>query len=185
MIATLRPLTYEDLLELPDDGNRYEIINGELIVTPAPIANHQRVLLRLIRLLDDFTAKHGSGELFVGPFDVRLGPHDVVEPDLLVIGSARGRVPGSQNTFDGPPDLVVEIISPSSRQTDLVRKMTLYARAGVREYWIADPGQRTLVINALQGETYVPIQPYDAGWLSSRELIGLRVDPAAIFAELD
>ena len=81
--------------------------------------------------------------------------------------------------------LVVEVISPSSRQSDRVKKMALYARAGVLEYWIADPGQRTLVINVLEGKTYVPIQPDDDGGFSSRALPGLRVDPATIFAAMD
>jgi Uma2 family endonuclease len=185
MIATLRPLTYGDLLAMPDDGQRYEIIGGELIVTPAPMARHQRVLLRLIRLLDDFLQSHDSGELFVAPFDIVLGPNDVVEPDLLIIASDSGRVAGDQNTFKGAPTLVVEILSPSSRRTDLVRKMALYARSEVAEYWIADPEQRTLFILVLEGAAYRQLQPESDGRLASRALPGLRFDPAAIFAGID
>ena len=113
-MATLRPLTHDDLLSPPDDGNRYEIINGEMVMNPAPLATHQRVLLRLTRLLDRFLKEGGAGELFIAPFDVVLGPNDVVQPDLLVISTRQGRVPGAQNAFQGPPNLVVEIVSPSS-----------------------------------------------------------------------
>ena len=185
MIATLRPLTYDDLLEMPDDGKRYEIIGGELVVTPSPTANHQRVLFQLIRLLDAFVLEHGGGELFFAPFDVQLGYYDIVEPDLVFIATEQGRVPGGHHKFEGSPVLVVEVISPSSRQKDRVKKMVLYARSGVMEYWIADPEQRTLIINVLEGDTYQPIRPDADGRYSSRVLRGLRVDPSNIFAKLD
>ena len=185
MIATLRPLTYDDLRDMPDDGQRYEIIGGELIATPSPTANHQRVLLQLIRLLDAFVLNHGGGELFFAPFDVHLGYHDIVEPDLLFIAADQGHVPGEHHTFDGSPVLVVEVISPSSRQTDRVKKMALYVRSGVQEYWLADPERRVLVVNVLEGQTYVPVSPDADGWLTSRTLPGLRIDPTTVFARLD
>src|SRR5436853_7432394 len=122
MTTTLRPLIYGDLREMPDDGQRYEIINGELIVNPAPIADHQRVLLQVILLIEEFVRNQRIGELFVAPFNIQIGPHDIVQADLVFIAAERGRVPGTQNTFEGAPDLVVEIMSPSSRRTDLVRK---------------------------------------------------------------
>jgi Uma2 family endonuclease len=185
MIATLRPLTYDDLLEMPDDGKRYEIIGGELIVTPAPSWNHQRVLGEIYRLVDDFARQTGEGKVVFAPFDVVLGPHDIVEPDLVFMASAQGALPGEQHFFKGAPHLLVEVISPSSRHSDTAKKLALYARAGVLEYWIADPEQNTLVINVLEGETYLPVRPDADGWYSSRVLRGLRVDPSNIFAELD
>jgi Uma2 family endonuclease len=185
MIATLRPLTYDDLLDMPDDGQRYEIIGGELVVTPAPTANHQRVLFQLVRLLDAFVLENGGGELFFAPFDVQLGFHDIVEPDLLFIGSEQGRVPGEHHKFEGSPLLVVEVTSPSSRQTDRVKKMVLYARSGVLEYWIADPELRMLVVNVLESGTYVQVSPDAEGWLTSHALNGLRFDPTTVFAGLE
>jgi Uma2 family endonuclease len=185
MIATLRPLTYDDLLEMPDDGQRYEIIDGELIVSPAPIANHQRVLKRLVRVFDDFANETGQGEVFFAPFDVQLGYHDVVEPDLVFIATEQGRIPGQHHKFEGSPVLVAEVISPSSRQTDRVRKMALYARSGVLEYWIADPEERTLVVNILEGQSYVPVSPDTEGRIASLALPGLRVDPATVFTGLE
>jgi Uma2 family endonuclease len=185
VITALRPLTYDDLLQMPDDGQRYEVIGGELVVTPSATANHQRVLFQLIRLLDAFVLEHGGGELFFAPFDVQLGYHDIVEPDLVFIATEQGRVPGQHHKFEGSPVLVVEVVSPSSRQTDRVKKMALYARSGVLEYWIADPEQRTLVVNGLQGQTYVSVAPDTEGLLVSRALSGLRVAPATIFAALE
>jgi Uma2 family endonuclease len=185
MIATLRPLTYDDLLEMPDDGQRYEVIGGELVVTPSPSWNHQRVLGEIYRLVDDFARQSGEGEVVFAPFDVVLGPHDIVEPDLVFIATEQGRVPGQHHKFDGSPVLVVEVVSPSSRQTDRVKKMALYARSGVLEYWIVDPEQRTLVVNVLEGQTYVPVAPDTEGLFVSRALPGLRIDPGTIFAALE
>lgn len=185
MIATLRPLTYDDLRDMPDDGQRYEIIGGELIVNPAPASGHQRVLGELYRLIHGYVRRYDAGEVFFAPFDVLLGRNDAVEPDLVFLSVARPRVPNDENSIDYAPDLVVEVISPSSRQTDRVKKMALYARAGVPEYWIADPQRRILIVNVREGENYVPISPDAEGWLASRALPGLRIDPAIIFAVLD
>lgn len=184
MVTQLRPLTYDDLQDMPDDGQRYEIIGGELVVTPAPTSGHQRVLLRLIRLLDDYAREFAAGELFLAPFDVRLGHFDAVQPDLIFISAARSRIPDEANAIDYPPHLVVEVLSSSSRITDLVRKMALYARSCIPEYWIADPDRRTLTINVLEGEEYRAIDPDNEGFLSSRVLPGLHVDLVAVFAGL-
>ena len=185
MIATLRPLTHEDLVSLPDDGNRYEIINGELIVTPAPLVRHQRVVVNLTVLLALFLTQNSTGEVLVAPFDVVLGPNDVVQPDLLVIGSEQGRLKDSQNAFEGPPRLVVESLSPSSQLTDLVRKMALYAGSGVPEYWIVDPERQEIAINVLAGRVYVPVAQDEFGATASQVLPGLRLDPIEVFADLD
>ena len=130
-------------------------------------------------------ANPAKGEVVFAPFDVVLGPHDIVEPDLVFIAAEQGRVPGQHHKFEGSPVLVAEVISPTSRQTDRVKKMALYARSGVLEYWITDPEQRTLVLNVLEGQTFVPIAPDTEGLFVSRALPGLRVDPTTIFAALE
>jgi Uma2 family endonuclease len=185
MIATLRPLTYDDLVDMPDDGQRYEIIGGVLLVNPAPTWNHQRVAGELYRLISDFARQTGEGTVVFAPFDVVLGAHDIVKPDLLLIASEQGHIPGDHDKFEGPPDLVVEVSSPISLRIELVRKSALYARCGVPEYWIADPERRRMVIYNLQDKQYVPIESDDDGWLASRVFPGLRVDPSEVFFGLD
>jgi Uma2 family endonuclease len=184
-LAYERPLTYDDLLQMPDDGERREIINGELIVNPAPTFDHQRVFLRLSHILDAYADATGAGEVVPAPIDVLLGRHDVVQPDLLFLLATRPRARGNENSIDYPPDLAVEIISPSSRGTDRGKKMALYARSGVPEYWIVDPDRRTLAIYVLHGDDYQVVDPDADGLLTSRVLPGLRVDPAEVFARLD
>jgi Uma2 family endonuclease len=185
MVATLRPLTYDDLQEMPDDGFRYEIIDGELIVNPAPTGGHQRIFLRLGRLLDDYAREFQAGDVFLAPFDVQFSRFDAVQPDIVFISAAHPRVSNEDNSIDFTPELVVEIISPSSRRNDRIRKMALYARSGVPEYWIVDPERRLFSIHALAGDHYLEVEPDAEGGLSSRVLPGLRIDPAAVFAVLD
>lgn len=183
MCAMQRPVTYDDLLELHDDGMRREVLGGELIVTPAPTAAHQRVLGRLYRIVDDVAQEHG-GEAFFAPFDVLLGHYNVVQPDLVYVSPQRSLVPGDQHMIDYPPDLVVEVVSPGTGSIDRVRKMALYASAGVPEYWIADPRRKTFVINVLRGEEYVAVVPDENGVVASSVLPGLRIDVVRLFAGL-
>lgn len=131
-------LTYEDYCLLPNDGKRYEIIDGELFVTPAPRFAHQRVVTRLVRYLSVFVDDHGLGEVLVSPFDVVFSQFDVVEPDVLYISKARAAVLTEKNV-QGAPDLVIEVLSPTTAKTDRTIKLKLYARFGVAEYWIVDP----------------------------------------------
>jgi Uma2 family endonuclease len=185
MITALRPLTYEDLLDMPDDGQRYEIIDGELIFTPAPAIKHQRVLRALVRILGAFSYETGRSELILPPFDLVLGPYDVVKPDLLLIVPRHPRNSGDDNKFEGSPESVVEVGSPHSLRIELVRKSVLYARCAVPEYWIADPERRRMVINILQDKEYIPAEPDADGWLTSRVFPELRVNPAEVFSGLD
>jgi Uma2 family endonuclease len=131
-------LTYDDFCLLPNDGKRYEIIDGELLVTPAPISLHQRVVTQLTMELAHFVKRHRLGEVFVSPFDVVFSRYDVVEPDILFISKARASVLTEKNV-QGAPDLVIEVLSESTRDIDRTTKLKLYARYGVAEYWIIDP----------------------------------------------
>lgn len=119
---------------MPDDGNRYELIEGEIVVSPSPRSRHQVVCARLFRLLDD-RCPDPLMVLFA-PLDVVLEEHSVVEPDLIVFD----RDELGDRGLDTPPLLAIEILSPSTRGRDLVRKKRLYERTGVPSYWIVDPG---------------------------------------------
>lgn len=185
MITTQRPLTYDDLRLMPDDGKRREVIGGELIVNPAPRREHQEVVANLDWMLQTFLRARDVGRAYTHPVDVYLGRHDIVQPDLVVIRQERLRIYQPEGVVTEPPDVVIEILSPSTRGIDQVRKMALYARSGVPEYWIADPEQRRLILHCLEGEEYVAVTPNPDGSLASRILPGLLIDPADVFANLD
>ena len=177
-----RPLTYDDLCQMPADGNRYEIIDGGLLVSPTPSRKHQKLSGWLHLLVGPHVRANGMGEVYYAPVDVRLGPNDIVQPDLLFIRRDRLDI-YRNNPVEGPPDLVVEIPSPSNRSDDLVRKAGLYERAGVREYWVADPEEPSLRIFVLRNGRYDEILPAN-GFLRSTVLPDLVIDLAALFADL-
>ncbi|EQD79034.1 protein containing DUF820 [mine drainage metagenome] len=129
--------SYGHLRELPDDGNRYEIGSGELLVTPAPGTRHQAIVGNLFDLLRR-AALHGHGKVFVAPVDVVFSPHDVLEPDLVFVSSGNLPIVKEPN-IEGAPDLVVEVLSASTRERDLSAKLHIYSRYGVRYYWAVDP----------------------------------------------
>ena len=137
--------TYKDYCATPDD-ERYELLNGTLMMVPAPNRKHQWVLGRLHSELDRFTQEHGLGEVYLAPFDVVLSDTDVVQPDLLFISRARAHIVTEQNVR-GAPDLVIEILSPSTAERDLGYKHELYGRHGVLEYWIVDPMAETVAVH--------------------------------------
>jgi Uma2 family endonuclease len=139
--------TYEDLFSLPEDGKRYEIIDGVLYVLPSVGWAHASVVMKLLTVLLPI-AKNLGGQWLTAPLDVFVAGGDPVQPDLLLMlpgGAARTVMRG----IEGPPDLVIEVVTPTNRVHDLLTKRALYGRAGVREYWIVDAETRTLEILAL------------------------------------
>jgi len=136
-------LTYQDYLDLPDDGQRYEIIEGELYVSPAPNIKHQRVSARLTYVLTAHSVRDRLGEVFTAPIDVKFADPSTVQPDILYISRERQGIITEQN-IQGAPDLVIEIISPSSTRMDQEIKRDLYAKYGVRYYWLAHPQDQWL-----------------------------------------
>jgi Uma2 family endonuclease len=131
-------LTYDDFVHFPDDGLRHELIDGEHYVTASPNLRHQRILSTLYYLIRSRIETHPVGEVFLSPLDVVFSRFDVVEPDLLYVSRERAHILTPHNV-QGTPDLVIEIGSPSTRQRDDTVKRQLYERAGVPEYWFADP----------------------------------------------
>lgn len=125
--------TVDDLDDLPDDGLRYELVDGVLLVSPAPSATHQRAVMQLFRLLDP--AVPADLELFVAPFDFRPSRIRSVQPDLMVVDRADVQEDGVSR----PPLLVVEVMSPGSRVTDRATKRLFYEESGVAAYWMVDP----------------------------------------------
>jgi len=146
-------LTYEDYCALPDDGLRYEILEGELSVTPSPSRSHQEFAANLLVVLKQFVTAHGLGTVFMAPFDVILEKTSVVVPDLCFVGRERLEVV-TERAVEGAPDLIVEILSPGTARRDRGEKAQLYARHGVRHYWLADPDARVLETLELDAGRY-------------------------------
>jgi len=183
MATTARLLTYDDYAALPDEGKRYELIGGELWEMPSPSWNHQMVLSRLNKVLDRFVSARELGAVVFAPFDIRLSPNVVVQPDIVYVSTGRLASVAPQFLM-GAPDLLVEVLSPSTRDRDLGVKLRLYADARVREVWFADLEPPDLRILAMGDDgDYVPVPPV-GGAVQSVVLPGLRVDIAALFTGL-
>ena len=129
---------YSDYLLLADNEKRYEILEGELLMSPSPNAMHQIVLLNLATILKLFVEKNDLGKIFIAPLDVVLSKFDVVQPDITFISKQRYHIVKSTH-LEGAPDLVVEIISPGSAKRDRIIKRKIYALHGVKEYWLVHP----------------------------------------------
>ena len=150
-LGAIQRLTYADYALIPDDGRRHEILDGQHVVSPAPTTVHQRLVLDLAAELHYHARRHRLGEVFVAPFDVILAEHDVVQPDVCFVSAERGHIVDAKNC-KGVPDLMVEVLSPKTKRVDLVVKRTSYERAGVAEYWIADPEARTIDVLRLSAD---------------------------------
>ncbi|WP_447975037.1 Uma2 family endonuclease [Nitrospira sp. Kam-Ns4a] len=144
--------TYQDYLQLPED-RRYEIIEGDLFMVPAPVPYHQQVSRNLGYCLHGFVSDRGLGEVFYAPCDLLLSETDVVQPDLFYISEAQRSIITDKN-IQGAPELVIEILSPATAERDRGVKQKLYARAGVAEYWLVDTDAKTIEVLALREGQY-------------------------------
>ncbi len=152
--------TYEDYCRLPEDGWIYEIIEGELLMSPAPLTRHQRCKLRLVYAMYDFAQEHNVGEILDAPIDVMLpGLASPVQPDIVFVAKANARIV-KEERIEGVPDLMVEVLSPWNWMIDRHKKFALYAKAGVREYWIVDPKARIIEIFVLKQGAFQLVGKY-------------------------
>ncbi len=169
-----------DLADLPDDGRRYEIIGGELFDTPSSSSKHQLVSSRLQRLIGSILHERLTGEILSAPLNVVFSMYDVFVPDLLVVLNDQADIV-TEAHIAGPPALVIEIISPSSRATDRVRKSATYATYRVPEYWIVDPDNQTILAQTLVDGVYQPIESDDE-LVHSKSVPGLFIESGKVFA---
>ncbi len=174
-------LTAADWLAFPDDGQRYEVVDGELYVTPPPATRHQVVCSELGFLLQLHLRASRLGQLIHGPVGVRSADDVVVEPDLVVVLAANtGRI--RKEWVLAPPDLVVEVLSPGTARRDLVVKRELYERGGVAEYWVVDPEANQVEVLVLEGGRYRTLATFGrAETLRSALLPGLELPLAEAF----
>ena len=186
-VATTQPavkLTYEDYRATPAD-KRYELLDGQLIMVPAPNLDHQRVQLELAAQLHRFIRDRALGELFIPACDVLLSDNDVVQPDLLFVSREREHLLSGGQNVRGAPDLVVEILSPGTARRDRGQKRALYGRHGVTEYWLVDPVAETIRIHRLQGKNLIPTRTFGREeTLRSPLLSGLELHLDDIFPPL-
>ena len=141
MPDTTRTWTREMVLALPDDGNRYELFDGELLVTPAPAGPHQVALMRLFKLIAPYVDAERLGETLVSPADLRLGGDQLSQPDLFVVPFLP---PGLDWAEFPDPILIVEVLSPSTARADRTVKRRRFQRSGIPEYWIVDLDARVV-----------------------------------------
>ncbi len=173
--------TYEDYLHL-EDGKRYEVINGRLYEMPAPTPLHQIISRNLEFLMWSFIQKRGAGQILDAPIDVVLGDRYVLQPDIVFISKNRLGIIG-EKAIMGPPDLVVEIISPATVRRDTVVKKGIYERFGVKEYWIVYPEERAVEVWVLNDEGKYELFSVaeGEGKVRSKVLEGLEIDLKEVF----
>lgn len=168
--------------ELPDDGNRYEVVDGELLVTPAPRFDHQDAVARLWQLLDEYLHVVRAGHATISPADVELDPHTLVQPDVFVVKLVDGRRPKNWADLEGLL-LAVEILSPSSARADRTVKRRRYQREGIAEYWVVDVDAR-LIERWRPRDERPEILTGELIWQPAAAHDGLRIDLPAYFARV-
>ena len=186
MATTVRRLTFEDLELIPEEheGDRQELMDGALVVTPVPLIKHQIVSMNIIFALDRFVRDGGLGRVLHAPTGVRFAPDNLLIPDIVFVSQDRLYIIGPK-TIDAAPDLVLEILSPGTRRRDLDIKRALYARFGVQEYWIVDPDARTLSVLALASDKFQPVPGGEGSVITSRVLPGLTLALKDVFAGVE
>jgi Uma2 family endonuclease len=180
-----RRLTYDDFLLFPErDGLRHEIIDGVHYVTAAPNLRHQDLIGRLHLAIGNFLGIHpGIGRCFLSPVDVIFTIHDIVEPDLVFVAAEQAAILTEQN-IEGPPAIVVEVVSKSTRKRDERIKKELFDRGDVREYWIVDPDRSQVVVHRRNNAGFNALTPLTAGGgavLTSPLLPGFSLSMSELF----
>jgi Uma2 family endonuclease len=176
-------ITYEEYHELPETGPRYQLIDGELIMSPAPNTRHQEIVLLIASALLVFVKKSGLGRVFVSPIDVILSTFDVLQPDIIFISNARRKIIAPEG-IRGVPDLCIEVLSKKTRKIDLGVKKKLFAEHGVIEFWVVDPEENWIDVYHLQKDADSPVRRLDATATLATDLIpGFSLPLAEIFKD--
>ena len=175
------PLTVEEYRNLPETGARYQLIEGDLYIAPAPNRFHQDISRNLQGALDRYLEANPIGVLYNAPFAVYLTNTDVFQSDLFVVLNPNRSILTDAGV-EGPPDFVVEILSPKTRQLDLVNKKRVYARLGVKELWIIDPEPGTVAVHRFEQNQLDPVSVlYPSDTIASPLLPGFSIPVASIF----
>ena len=172
--------TYADYAQLPE-GAPYELIDGQLVMSPSPTTTHQRLVFQIARALGDHSDERSSGNVFISPIDVYLSDTDTVQPDVLFIAIDRRDIIEEQR-IHGAPDLVVEVFSPSTTHRDVGVKKRLYETHGVREYWTVDPETHAVEVHVNTEHGFDQhARVVESGTVSSALLDGFAIDLEDLF----
>lgn len=173
--------TYQDLLSTPDDRHRYEIFEGELIMTPSPNTAHQNAVGNILTNVSIYVNTHDLGKVYCAPLDVYFDEETVVEPDILFVSKERLHIIDEQKV-NGAPDLIVEVLSPSTAERDRGFKFKRYAHEGVKEYWIVDPKQKMIEVFMLGEKGFGLFGKYGGGdEVRSKVFSDLRFQAAEVW----
>jgi Uma2 family endonuclease len=176
-------VSFAELQRWPDDGRRYELYDGEVIVVPTPFPRHQRVAMHVGEILTEYERATG-GIAFHIPIDIVFSEFDVLQPDVVFFRKERRHLLDLMEVTQVPPDLAVEVLSRSTEKRDRGRKMEIFARFGVTEYWIVDPIANTLEIYSNTDSAFVLAGIYvERQEVTSPTLIGLQFNASRLFAE--
>jgi Uma2 family endonuclease len=181
--ALNHPISFADLQRMPDDGNRYELYDGELRVVPSPILRHQIVSVRLLEALLDYRRLHG-GLVIAAPFDIVLSEFNVLQPDLVYFAEASTKRLHPDEYVRFPPDLAIEVLSPSTAIHDRGRKRDLFARFALAELWIVDPWHELVEVSVLERGAYAEPRIVRSGAVESSTIPGLTLALAPLFEKL-
>jgi Uma2 family endonuclease len=176
-------VSYADLQRMPEDGNRYELYDGELYVVPSPLPFQQIVLQRFCLILHRYSQRRG-GLVFLAPFDIVLSDYNVVQPDLIYFGPQLARRIRPDEHVRFAPDLAIEVLSPSTAANDRGRKRNLMARYRVPEYWVVDPAAKRIDVSTGHGPAYGEPLVVSSGRCRAQTVEGLQVSMSALLREL-
>jgi Uma2 family endonuclease len=176
-------VSFAELCQWPDDGRRYELYDGEVIVVPAPFPRHQRVAINLEQVLREYEQTTG-GMMLHSPIDIVFTEYDVIQPDIVFFLAERRHFVHMMEATRVPPDLAVEVLSRSTEARDRGRKKELFVRFGVPEYWIVDPVANTIELYVLEAGSYALTSVYtERDQVQSPTLPGLTFDARRVFEE--
>lgn len=172
-------LEYESLPEGPPQ----QLIGGEIIMSPSPNPIHQQIIVELTTLFQNYVSKYGSGYVYVSPIDVFLKENEVYQPDIIFISTERKNI--IEEKIKGAPDLVVEVLSPSTAYYDLTHKKNIYEETGVKEFWVVDSEGKTVEIYENVNKTFIPFsRARISGIVTSKVLTELKIEIDKLFTAL-
>lgn len=180
VIYDKKTYTYEDYKKLPE-GAPYQLIGGSLVMTPAPEIYHQEISGKIEFKLREFVMKNDIGTVYDAPIDVRLGETDVYQPDIIFILHKNNKIIGRKE-IEGPPDMIIEILSPATAYYDLREKYRVYEKCGVSEYWIVDPKQKKIEVYENRNKKYsLANEAEETGSVSSKIMEGFSLLLSDVF----